>query len=110
MLKDTYMHEDFYFRDCHNAKGKVEILKGWNVAAMTEKLASIVTKFDSVESIVTDIITFGQWDSIMHMYKWRGIYAQVNPGTEGYPIPWLEEVHVNGGFYMTPITKEKKLS
>ena len=110
MLKDTSLHEDFYFRDVHNAKGKVEILNGWNVAAMTETVASIVTQFDSVESIVTDILTFGQWDSRMHMYKWRGIKAQVNMGNEGYMIPWLEESHIKDSFYMTPITRKKKLS
>ena len=108
MLKDNYLHEDFYFRDVHNAKNQIELVNGWNVATMTETLASIVTAFDSVESIVNDILSFGQWDEKMHWYRWRGIKAQVNMGNKGYLIPWLEEAHIKDSFYMTPITKEKR--
>lgn len=90
-MKNTYKNYNDFCRDFTDTdrSGQRTIVNGWDCTFLPQATIDAIKDYDSIESLVANVVANGQWLPKFRMILFNGIRFEVNPG-------YVLELHVNG--------------
>lgn len=113
-MKDMYPNFDAYCIDFHKADHSAEkvIINGWDCTLLCPKTIEVVTRYDSVPSLLTAIAERAEYLSKYNMYQLDGVRFDLgstfnlkHPDGTKESVIHVESSRYPGNFLITPLRR-----